>query len=97
MTVIIGCQLYLRVEDRRDASLSSTLSILGAGWTGDNCEVDRDDCVKSRCRHGATCVDKLDDFECRCAKGYEGITPVSSIHSSVHRAVMAVISMYGPR
>ena len=46
----------------------------GTGFTGARCEIDIDDCAPNPCRNGATCVDGINDFACRCYDGYEGKT-----------------------
>jgi hypothetical protein len=45
-----------------------------AGFSGDRCEVNIDDCpTEDPCVHGA-CVDGVDAFTCACDAGYEGVT-----------------------
>ena len=34
--------------------------------------VDIDEYQNSSCQNGATCVNKLGSFECRCVRGYQG-------------------------
>ncbi|PIK49580.1 putative neurogenic locus notch-like protein 3 [Apostichopus japonicus] len=43
-----------------------------AGFTGDRCETDIDECESSDCQNGATCTDGIDDYTCECVTGYEG-------------------------
>ncbi|CAL8276588.1 unnamed protein product [Merluccius merluccius] len=45
--------------------------VCNAGWTGDRCHVDIDDCASGPCGHG-TCRDYLGGYECRCHPGYAG-------------------------
>lgn len=33
---------------------------------------DIDECESSPCKHGATCVDLVNDYQCNCAPGYSG-------------------------
>ncbi|XP_046368498.2 protein crumbs-like isoform X1 [Haliotis rufescens] len=42
------------------------------GITGQDCEVNIDDCVNHPCEYGATCEDLINAFRCNCAPGYEG-------------------------
>ena len=59
-----------------------------AGWTGQNCSVDIDECgVAARggvpvCHHGATCVNTPGSFSCNCIPGYTGTRRLTiSCHS----------------
>lgn len=40
------------------------------GYSGKLCEVDDDDCVAHRCRHGAQCVDAVNSYTCICPQGF---------------------------
>ena len=37
-----------------------------------NCEINIDECEGGPCQHGATCVDGIAQYSCRCLPGYEG-------------------------
>ena len=39
---------------------------------GVNCEINIDECEGGPCQHGATCVDGIAQYSCRCLPGYEG-------------------------
>uniref|UniRef100_A0A8C3NXE9 Protein crumbs homolog 2 n=1 Tax=Cyanoderma ruficeps TaxID=181631 RepID=A0A8C3NXE9_9PASS len=43
----------------------------GAGWAGQRCEANIDDCQPSPCVHGR-CVDAVADFQCDCFRGFIG-------------------------
>lgn len=43
-----------------------------AGFTGDRCETDIDDCQGDPCLNGATCIDLVNQFRCQCVPGYVG-------------------------
>ena len=45
-----------------------------AGFAGDRCEVDVDDCAVQPCAHGGACVDRVNAFTCQCTPGYQGAT-----------------------
>ncbi|CAH8498302.1 unnamed protein product [Schistosoma turkestanicum] len=44
-----------------------------AGWIGNDCQINQDDCVYNRCENGATCVDGINEYICKCRPGYAGI------------------------
>ena len=35
--------------------------------------VDEDDCAGSPCHHGATCIDRVAGYECRCPGEFSGV------------------------
>ncbi|XP_041030622.1 aggrecan core protein-like [Carcharodon carcharias] len=43
-----------------------------AGFTGERCEIDIDECHSSPCLNGATCIDGIDSFKCLCLPSYGG-------------------------
>ncbi|CAH8290065.1 unnamed protein product, partial [Heterobilharzia americana] len=44
-----------------------------AGWIGNDCQINEDDCLYNRCENGATCVDGINEYICKCRPGYTGI------------------------
>uniref|UniRef100_A0A8C3W8Q9 Neurocan core protein n=1 Tax=Catagonus wagneri TaxID=51154 RepID=A0A8C3W8Q9_9CETA len=42
------------------------------GFTGENCEIDIDDCISSPCENGGTCIDEVNAFVCLCLPSYAG-------------------------
>ncbi|KAK6020636.1 EGF-like domain protein, partial [Ostertagia ostertagi] len=44
------------------------------GWTGENCDVNIDDCASQPCQNGGTCTDEIAGFSCSCPAGYRGYT-----------------------
>ncbi|XP_018651488.1 axon guidance protein [Schistosoma mansoni] len=43
------------------------------GWIGNDCQINQDDCIYNRCENGATCVDGINEYICKCRPGYAGI------------------------
>uniref|UniRef100_A0AAY4E4J3 Notch receptor 3 n=1 Tax=Denticeps clupeoides TaxID=299321 RepID=A0AAY4E4J3_9TELE len=42
------------------------------GWTGKNCDLNRNDCLPSPCQNAGTCIDQLNGFTCKCRQGFKG-------------------------
>ncbi|MDP6945159.1 MAG: hypothetical protein QF464_13505, partial [Myxococcota bacterium] len=40
------------------------------GITGDDCEIDIDECAGQPCQNGSTCFDLVNDYFCQCMDGY---------------------------
>ena len=47
-------------------------SFLFAGFSGERCDVNIDDCGFNLCQNGATCVDGIGSYECACPPEYTG-------------------------
>ncbi|KAG8430107.1 hypothetical protein GDO86_018475 [Hymenochirus boettgeri] len=43
-----------------------------AGYTGELCQTDVDDCLMRPCANGATCHDGINRFSCECPPGFQG-------------------------
>lgn len=43
-----------------------------AGFTGDRCESNIDDCINNKCENNATCNDLVQAYECKCQQGFMG-------------------------
>lgn len=42
------------------------------GFTGENCEIDVDDCASNPCQNGGTCADGVNSHTCDCPPGFSG-------------------------
>lgn len=42
------------------------------GWEGENCSINKDDCVDALCEAGSTCVDHVAKYTCECPPGRIG-------------------------
>lgn len=47
------------------------------GFTGDNCEINIDDCVNNLCYKGSTCKDGDDHYDCICSENRLGYYLIS--------------------
>jgi hypothetical protein len=43
-----------------------------AGYTGENCQTNIDDCSPNPCQNGGSCTDGVNTFTCSCPAGYTG-------------------------
>ena len=43
-----------------------------SGWTGDNCEIDINECISAPCMNGGTCQNTLGSYMCTCQAGFTG-------------------------
>ncbi|KAI1714589.1 putative ephrin-receptor like domain-containing protein [Ditylenchus destructor] len=42
------------------------------GWTGDRCEIQKNNCLSWECKNGGTCVSLFSSAHCNCAPGFTG-------------------------
>ena len=45
---------------------------------------DIDECASSPCQNGATCIDGINSYECKCADGWSGEICDKSNHQFIH-------------
>lgn len=43
-----------------------------AGWTGQRCSTDMDECAQGSCRNGATCTNVPGSYSCACTQYFSG-------------------------
>lgn len=43
-----------------------------AGFSGQKCEININDCARNPCSNGGTCHDLINDYTCTCLPGYSG-------------------------
>ncbi|XP_078574850.1 uncharacterized protein LOC144861039 [Branchiostoma floridae x Branchiostoma japonicum] len=43
-----------------------------AGYTGDICNMDVDECASTPCQNGGTCINGVNSYHCHCTVGYGG-------------------------
>ena len=55
--------------------------MFNAGYTGDRCELEYNECESSPCVNGGTCTDRVGGFECACGRGYTGSTCQSKVNN----------------
>ncbi len=42
------------------------------GFTGKDCDIDINECLKVACVGNATCIHGINEYECACNPGFEG-------------------------
>ncbi|XP_012660330.1 protein delta homolog 2 isoform X2 [Otolemur garnettii] len=65
------CRNGGQCQDDQGFALNFTCRCL-AGFVGDRCEVNVDDCLMRPCANGATCLDGINRFSCLCPEGFSG-------------------------
>ncbi|CAH2068098.1 unnamed protein product, partial [Iphiclides podalirius] len=72
----VGCVLCLEQDCRQGGHCADVRTSYAcacpAGYAGDYCEIDVDECESNRCQNGATCKDGVAAYTCVCPEGFEG-------------------------
>ncbi|XP_078349853.1 uncharacterized protein LOC144634690 [Oculina patagonica] len=55
-----------------DNQLGCPAKVCPAGFTGDYCEVNIDDCAGALCDHYSTCIDLINNYSCSCGPRWTG-------------------------
>ena len=55
--------------------------VCDAGFAGDNCEVNIDDCESTPCLNGGVCTDGDNSYTCSCSNGYTGSECETEVYS----------------
>ncbi|CAH4035210.1 unnamed protein product [Pieris brassicae] len=73
----VGCVLCLEQECQRGAHCEDVRNSYScacpAGYAGDYCQIDIDECENNQCQNGATCKDDVAKYLCLCPNGYDGV------------------------
>ena len=69
--------LFIRYQYTVGTTIGTTFSIiffLVTGWTGENCDIDFDECKEKTnpCLHNGTCVNEVGGYSCKCLSGTSG-------------------------
>ena len=76
LTGVVSCTKYslsCAVNTSRCVLHDGTaMCLCDAGFSGDACDVNIDDCRDVTCQNGGTCVDATLAYHCACAPGYTG-------------------------
>ncbi|XP_024114885.1 sushi, nidogen and EGF-like domain-containing protein 1 isoform X1 [Oryzias melastigma] len=75
------------IDDCITGNPSFTCSCL-AGFTGQQCQIDVDECASSPCQNGGTCEDLTNSFSCECPAGYTGLQCETDIDECDDRPCM---------
>lgn len=43
-----------------------------AGFSGENCSINQDDCQDNLCQNGGSCQDGINEYSCQCLPGFTG-------------------------
>src|SRR5450432_2687515 len=53
-----------------------------AGWEGDSCQLNHDDCDPTPCMNGGACSDGVASFSCACGNGFTGANCADAIRAT---------------
>ncbi|SPP83299.1 blast:Protein crumbs [Drosophila guanche] len=71
-----GCILCFQTDCRNDgycrAPSDEYECTCQAGYEGDDCGTDIDECLNTECQNNGTCINQVADFFCQCQDGFQG-------------------------
>lgn len=71
-----GCRLCFESECANGghcaAPEESYVCNCSAGFEGDGCTVNVNECEQNKCENNATCIDAIANYTCQCHQGWEG-------------------------
>lgn len=85
---ITNCSHFLHCESRQSLYYCSCQP----GFSGDNCDVNIDDCSSNPCVNGK-CVDGVNRYDCECNEGYWGVNCEKEIIKEGGTMFVDVISL----
>ena len=63
-------------------NVGENVCVCAAGFTGDTCEIDIDDCLSLPCLHGGNCTDQVNNYTCDCSNTfYQGVNCDTRMYS----------------
>lgn len=72
-----GCILCFKSDCQNDGFCSAPSENYActckAGYDGDDCSNNIDECATAQCENNSTCIDEVAHFVCKCLAGYDGV------------------------
>ncbi|XP_025107964.1 delta-like protein A isoform X2 [Pomacea canaliculata] len=71
-----SCDVYCVAQDNDSGhytcNQATGAKVCMAGWTGQRCSTDMDECAQGICRNGATCTNVPGSYSCACTQYFSG-------------------------